>query len=475
MCGLFGFFDVSDKLTSKEKSDIMKNGLFVSAFRGTDSTGLYSYDGASSDLHKSLLASPQWVADYTTSNTPLRKAGSSQLTIGHVRNSSYGMPIIEQNAHPFQIEDVILAHNGTLSYGWENTLGNEFDVDSKALAKAISEKGLEWVTENVEGAMSLVWHNTNDNTINFFRNTERPMHFLSLKGKEDVFIYGSEASFLKFSADKAGLEYGELTELPPNSSLSINLLTCEYTTKIDYTEYKAPVTYSHKNSYQYNGSGRYDDYYDKYTMGGYLTNNRKKSTNDPNTKLHNLGIIDKNIGDSMLFFPTSIKKYTNSKKNLCTLEGTHAWIYDYDIIEPLPDDQKTIIYAIDYSLAKAVMDSGLMLSAKILSVLVIAGQQGTESIIQLGCERVKVHSYLSDSYADDFNKKYAEEDWFIKYFDQTSIELCPALCDYCFKPVDTNGGHYKLDNGEVVHTECRDMVTSFRRYEGKIKYISGDK
>lgn len=96
---------------------------------------------------------------------------------GHNRYATIGA-VNAENAHPFQVGHITLAHNGTLNFGWKNSLpdGHLFTVDSHCVANAMAVLGVDSLIQKLDGAFTLIWHNALDQTINIIRNEERPFH-----------------------------------------------------------------------------------------------------------------------------------------------------------------------------------------------------------------------------------------------------------------------------------------------------------
>lgn len=182
MCGLVG---IAGKLAYKDEA-VMKRLLVLDVFRGIDATGLAAVR-KNGDVHISKLSShPFDLFEMPSFKTALNGLVSSAF-IGHNRAATVGNKTTF-NAHPFHFGSIVGAHNGTL--GSENVrilddiLGEKYPVDSMSLIAAIDKVGVEEAISKLHegkdgttGAWSLVWFDSNDNTVNFLRNKHRPLYY----------------------------------------------------------------------------------------------------------------------------------------------------------------------------------------------------------------------------------------------------------------------------------------------------------
>ncbi|MGL6100409.1 MAG: hypothetical protein ACRC0G_12385 [Fusobacteriaceae bacterium] len=113
----------------------------------------------------------------TQSTTGTTYATFPKAAFGHNRYATIGA-VNAENAHPFNVGHITLAHNGTLNAGWKSKLpnGHEFTVDSHCVANAMAVLGVDKLIQLLDGAFTLIWHNAEDKTLNIIRNKERPFH-----------------------------------------------------------------------------------------------------------------------------------------------------------------------------------------------------------------------------------------------------------------------------------------------------------
>lgn len=113
MCGIAGYYNPN----STNPAIIVKNMLGRMTHRGYDSWGYYS--------KQEWLRSTDPIEEHKT------KPKDSYFAIGHTRWATHGRVSIE-NAHPVNIDDWYVVHNGTLSgFNPEDEL---FDIDTQEIA-----------------------------------------------------------------------------------------------------------------------------------------------------------------------------------------------------------------------------------------------------------------------------------------------------------------------------------------------------
>lgn len=213
MCGIVGVFTTRP---SRELRQMFKRMLAYDSVRGTNSTGVFTVnaDGTHPDLHKTVLPGYSYIVDKTAQeilNNP--KAG---LLLGHNRASTRGSAK-PANAHPFWIQgeegDIVLVHNGTLYNYRELPAAGDFEVDSEAIANSICVQGLAKTLDAITGSYALVWYDLRAKTLNFYRETARPMHLLSMD--KQTLVFSSQVDIAMAAAAAEGLELKYIGEVEP--------------------------------------------------------------------------------------------------------------------------------------------------------------------------------------------------------------------------------------------------------------------
>lgn len=226
MCGICG---VASHWLSQGEGDAFKQLLMVSQLRGPDSTGVFnirkpaivkrngdkikSYPYLySKDTDNASVFMDDWPLDDKAKK--IRKATfdphDSIAMVGHCRAATVG-DISVKNAHPFDYENVIGVHNGTIRSHARLPELKEFESDSAALYKSINDRGLHETLDRVgkfAGAYSLVYFDKREGTLNFIRNDERPMFFM-YTSSGDTLYWASEAEFLQLVAHRRNIHTKE--------------------------------------------------------------------------------------------------------------------------------------------------------------------------------------------------------------------------------------------------------------------------
>lgn len=243
MCGLVGM--AGDINGTHEK--LFKQLLVIDSLRGEDSTGILGvrkHDEEEYILAKQL-GNPFEVLDTSASKKIF--SGSSRILLGHNRFATQGK-VNKSNAHPFEFDTLVGAHNGTLTNKWKLADSARFDVDSENLYHHIEKHGLEDALRLAEGAFALTWWDKIDNTINFIRNNERPLWWTLIGGK--VLAWASEADFLELVLNRIGEKHTEPEQFEVGMLHSIKVnkggaLDKPIVRPIELAPKKEPVIYQH--------------------------------------------------------------------------------------------------------------------------------------------------------------------------------------------------------------------------------------
>lgn len=270
MCGLVG---AAGEITTAGKKALTIL-LRLDVVRGEDSTGvaLVKKDTTSCAITKSV-GEPHNL--FRTERFQENFKEELSVCIGHNRLATQGA-VNARNAHPFRAGHIIGAHNGTLL---DQTLllnHREYEVDSENIFYNISQEGIVTTCPKLDGAFALTWYNDQENTINFCRNSQRPLHYCFSSNRKTIF-WASEKWMLEVALSKAKIAHGNIEVLPtlvhhelevPEGNKpfpaeftknSLTAFTYTYDRRNNWGGYGAD--YSHRN---YSGSVRYVNRDDTY-------------------------------------------------------------------------------------------------------------------------------------------------------------------------------------------------------------------
>lgn len=201
MCGLVG---VAGALLAKDEG-LMKRMLLIDYLRGMDATGLAALRNNGEVYIAKASVDPITLFDFPKFRTALN-GNMSLVFLGHNRAQTRGVNRVA-NAHPFQFDHIVGAHNGTLDWqshqAIEKELDQKFDVDSQAIFAAIAALGVKDALSLMKGSWCLTWFDTNENTLNFLRNKERPLAFAYNEDFNRLY-WASESRFIEYAVETTG-------------------------------------------------------------------------------------------------------------------------------------------------------------------------------------------------------------------------------------------------------------------------------
>jgi hypothetical protein len=207
-----------DLNTSHEK--LIRTMLILDSVRGEDSTGIVTigkYDPKPKMAKQ--VGDPFQLFDHKSYDRVF--AGFQRAIIGHNRYATTGA-VNRNNAHPFENEGVVGAHNGTLNTKHLLADAPKFTVDSENIFHHIDKFGVRDALKYMGGAWALVWWDKQEKTINFLRNEQRPLYVTYSKDGK-VMFWASESWMLYAALNKHNIAYDTIEILPVDLHVSIEI------------------------------------------------------------------------------------------------------------------------------------------------------------------------------------------------------------------------------------------------------------
>lgn len=235
MCGLTGVAGNIDFKADKAIQSL----LILDAVRGIDSTGIAAIGKDGETRVVKAVGNPYELLEHRLFKPALNR--SNRVIIGHNRWATQGK-VDHKSAHPFDFDNIVGAHNGTLKYRTKLLDHQLFKVDSESLFYHIENKGLKDALDNTDGAWALTWWNREEETMNFLRNKERPLWLVESKDKKQLF-WASEKWMLEVSLGRAEIETGAYEFIQEDMHYSIRV---DHFGNLEKPKVKwSPCTYVH--------------------------------------------------------------------------------------------------------------------------------------------------------------------------------------------------------------------------------------
>lgn len=252
MCGLVGI--ISSTVLTQQNIIQFKKLLVMDQIRGKDSVGIISEKPTAIEFEKSVIDPVSFLEH--------RRVGplltGTRALVGHNRAATKG-GVSVNNAHPFHHDGVTLVHNGTLYTNAVTT--PHFVVDSESICYALSRAEPSQATsvlENLDGAYALIWYDQRDNSWNFCRNEDRPLHIMRSSTGNTIWLSSEQGIlFASVNEDMDIVPKDHIAEIPAGKLYKItvtgNALVEEVQNFTPKKKYTVTVTTggnttTHKNS-----------------------------------------------------------------------------------------------------------------------------------------------------------------------------------------------------------------------------------
>lgn len=210
MCGLAG---IVGRDIEKKHREMFIDLLGVTYLRGHHSTGVFTAQPLSKkDLMKikrMTVASPSFIQiDLTEKNGSILNDPWADLMMGHCRSATVG-DINKANAHPFDTNSLVGAHNGTLNdfWSWGNKGVDEEKTDSQIMFERMDKKGIEEVLKDMTptSAWAISIYLKKTRKLILARNKHRPL-YISFVKDAGVMFWSSEYEMLELAAARNDIE-----------------------------------------------------------------------------------------------------------------------------------------------------------------------------------------------------------------------------------------------------------------------------
>jgi len=353
MCGIVGIINTGNK-KDINADDWFGYAMALNSLRGTDGSGIIVSKEEKTEWMNSIETGAGIIRDLSTSDkTSIRNAST---VIGHCRAATAGT-VTEENTHPFSIGNIVGVQNGTLEAGYEQAddYGEEdFNVDTEHLFYLIDKYGLDAAVQKVRGSMSLVWIDTEENTLNFYRNGQRPMVWgTTLNGN---IFFASDEKHLKGAAVAGNVLIMNTMNTPIEKHITIPLDTMEVV--IGEKTIKSPAyNYNRGYSKSYNNFARRNNTPAKKPSGG---------DGDRANKLLEEAGISKRVGDRVVMMPTEKSRFLSTTSKAGCIVGRHAFEYENDSSDDT--EYKMIIFQVVRGVAEHINKNGYAIYGEIEGV-----------------------------------------------------------------------------------------------------------
>lgn len=184
--------------------------LFADQLRGADGTGIF-YNNKDRIKHlKAPVASSDFVNSTQYNKAVAEAVQQGNFVVGHNRSATKGQ-LIPAHTHPFRENHITLVHNGTL-IGHEKL--KDVEVDSHAICHSIATCGIEETVKKINGAYALIWYDSKQKTLNFIRNSQRPLWLIETAF---FYIFVSEPGLAHWICQRNRQDIKKTTEVPVNT------------------------------------------------------------------------------------------------------------------------------------------------------------------------------------------------------------------------------------------------------------------
>lgn len=214
MCGIVGY------IGHRDCGRILLDGLRRQEYRGYDSAGLAIFDGQR--LQRRRAEGKLHALEARFNEEPIQ----GTVGIGHTRWATHGPPT-ERNAHPHQVDDLVLIHNGIIENHMELRVELEADgavfeseTDTEIIAHMLARsplrseslvQALQAVLKRVRGSYAIVALDGRNPEILVGATSSSPL--IIGHGKDENFFASDVPAIMSHTRDVTFLREGDTVEL----------------------------------------------------------------------------------------------------------------------------------------------------------------------------------------------------------------------------------------------------------------------
>ena len=228
MCGLVG---AASKLLPENHKNVFYDMLIMDTLRGQDSTGVAEIVKPFSEkeepqifLYKTVGPATALFDEYAAYKRNLT-TDPVGVFIGHNRFATQGK-VDRDSAHPFDFDNVVGAHNGTVMQSSMKDFNGymEHDIDSQIIYSHLShhKSSIQEVWQHADGAMALVWWDKLTNQLKMVRNEQRPL-WLAYSEDDKTVFWASEVWMILGACHRNNVKIKETFQLPVNTLFTFSL------------------------------------------------------------------------------------------------------------------------------------------------------------------------------------------------------------------------------------------------------------
>jgi asparagine synthetase B (glutamine-hydrolysing) len=214
LCGIYGVAGLG--IWREDLDKVYPDLAKINILRGEDSTGIYEVDHRKpreEKLYKEASDACYFMWQHTrgevSKRQPILQNIHATLIMGHNRKATVG-DITDDNAQPFAINDIVLAHNGTLVDAKYNHDKSGRTSDTFHFATDVADNGLVETLHklNHQSAYAISMYDRKKKKLYFAYNGMRPLYF-AVNQKRSVLYWSSERDMLRMVLGRHNIDYYE--------------------------------------------------------------------------------------------------------------------------------------------------------------------------------------------------------------------------------------------------------------------------